>query len=152
MEKSKEEDSDTGNDEGPDEDVDEVATMEDMLEGERLVIAAARHVEMAQRQRQLYQTKKKEAIDSHLLPASERVLCYVADNAQNMCLPNFASEQPGATYYYSPFNVYVFGVVDASKDSLTAYMYPEDIGKKGGNNVASLLMKHLEPPKRHCHY
>ena len=71
------------------------------------------------------------------------MLCYVADYAQNMCLPNFASEQPGATYYYSPFNVYVFGVVDASIDSLTAYMYPEDIGKKGGNNVASLLMRHL---------
>ena len=66
-----------------------------------------------------------------------------------MYLPSFASEQPGATYYYSPLNVYVFGVVDAAIDKLYAYMYMEDIGKKGGNNVASLLMHHLERQAKH---
>ena len=103
MEKSKDEEAIVDPDQGPDDDEEEdTADMDDMLHGERLVLAAARHVEMAQRQRLLYQAKKKEAMDTCLLPPSERVLCFVADYAQNMCLPNFASEQPGATYYYSP--------------------------------------------------
>jgi hypothetical protein len=109
-----------------------------------LVKAAARHVVQAQQQRILYQDKKKEAIATAALPPSQRVLCYVADYAQNMQIPNFASEQPGATYYYSAMNVYVFGVVDAHRDSLNAFIYPEDVAKKGGNNVASLLMLHLQ--------
>jgi hypothetical protein len=61
-----------------------------------------------------------------------------------MQLPNFASEQPGATYYFSAMNAFVFGVVDTQVDCLTAYIYNEDMAKKGGNNVASLLMYHLE--------
>jgi hypothetical protein len=61
-----------------------------------------------------------------------------------MYIPNFAGEQPGATYYYSPMSCYVFGVVDASTDKLSAWMYTEAMAKKGGNNVASLLMHHLE--------
>jgi hypothetical protein len=71
-------------------------------------------------------------------------MCFVADFAQNMNIPNFASEQPGATYYYAPMSVYVFGVVDASQDRLAAYVYIEDQANKGGNNVASLLMLHLQ--------
>jgi hypothetical protein len=78
-----------------------------------------------------------------LLEPSQRILCYVADYAQNMQVPNFASEQPGATYYFSAMNAYVFGVVDANVDALTAYIYNEDLAKKGGNNVTSLLMHHL---------
>jgi hypothetical protein len=41
-------------------------------------------------------------------------------------------------------NAYVFGVVDAAVDCLAAYIYTEDIVRKGGNNVASLLMLHLQ--------
>ena len=87
--------------------------------------------------------KKKEAIETLQGTTPNRVLCYVADYAQNMYVPNFASEQPGATYYYSPMNAYCFGVVDASIDRLTGWIYMEDQAKKGGNNVASLLMHHL---------
>jgi hypothetical protein len=119
----------------------EVATM---LHGEELVKVAARHVEMAQQQRALYQQKRQQAIDTVDRSPAERVLCYVADYAQNMYIPNFAGEQPGATYYYSPMSCYVFGVVDGAIDKLSAYMYTEDTAKKGGNNVASLLMHHLE--------
>jgi hypothetical protein len=95
------------------EDGDAVAVM---LEGEELVKVAAKHVEMAQQQRELYQQKRTDAIDTKDLPPKERVLCFVADYAQNMPIPHFASEQPGATYYYSPLNAYIFGVVDASVD------------------------------------
>jgi hypothetical protein len=115
-----------------------------MLRGEELVKTAARHVEMAQQQRALYQQKRKAAIDTAGLPLEERTLCFVADYAQNMYIPNFAAEQPGATYYYSPLSCYVFGVVDAAIDQLLAYMYTEDTAKKGGNNMASLLMHHLD--------
>jgi hypothetical protein len=115
-----------------------------MEEGEDIVVKAAKHVEMAQQQRILYQQKRKEATATALLRPSERVLCYVADYAQNMYIPNFASEQPGATYYYSPLSCYVFGVVDASRDHLTAWIYTEDTAKKGGNNMVSLRMQQLQ--------
>jgi hypothetical protein len=45
-----------------------------------------------------------------------------------MYIPNFAAtEQPGATYYYSPLNIYPFGVVDASTEPtlLTAFIFSE---------------------------
>ena len=93
-----------------------------MEQGEALIVTVARHVEMAQQQRLLYQQKKKEAMDNVSLHPSQRVLCYVADYAQNMYTPNFASEQPGATYYYSPMICYVFGIVDAATDQLLAWM------------------------------
>ena len=72
--------------------------------------------------------------------------CLVADYSQNLGLPHFGGEQPGDTYYYSPLAVYIFGIVDAScsPDKLYAYGYTEDIGAKGGNNVASLLMLAME--------
>lgn len=72
--------------------------------------------------------------------------CLVADYCQNLGLPHFGGEQPGDTYYYSPLAVYCFGVVDATAtpDRLLAYGYTEDQGAKGGNNVASLLMKALK--------
>jgi hypothetical protein len=62
-----------------------------------------------------------------------------------MALPFFGSSQPGETYYYTPLNVYLFGVVDASKDDhLYGHLYKEGDGKKGGNSVASLIMKTLD--------
>jgi hypothetical protein len=118
--------------------------LEAMVQGEALILAAGRHVEMAQQQRSLYQLKRRTAVATADKRPSERVLCFVADYAQNMYIPNFASEQPGATYYFSPMSCYCFGVVDASKDQLSAWMYTEATAKKGGNNVASLLMHHLE--------
>ena len=40
-------------------------------------------------------------------------------------------------------NVYCFGVVDAASDDLTAMCYLEEDGKKGSNNVASMLWENL---------
>jgi hypothetical protein len=131
---------------GPQEedDVNEEAAAKEMEESEKLVRGAALHVEMAQQQRELYRQKKKEAIATIDKRPAEKVLCYVADYAQNLPIPNFASEQPGATYYYSPLSIYCFGVVDASVDRLTAWLYSEAQAAKGGNNVASLLWAQLE--------
>jgi hypothetical protein len=98
-------------------------------EEEDLVVAAAKHVEMAKAQRLFFVSKKEEA-KQHAAdnkPRTQRTYCFVADFAQNMYVPNFAQEQPGATYYYSPLNVYPFGVVDASTDPtlLTAFIFNE---------------------------
>jgi hypothetical protein len=119
--------------------------MEHLLQNEELVIAASKHVESAQKQRHLYQRKKAEAMATLTSPTEDRVLTFVADYAQNMYIPNYAGEQPGETYYYSPLNVYVFGIVDCcvSPHKLHAMIYTEDQGKKGGNNVVSLLWHHL---------
>jgi hypothetical protein len=87
-------------------------------EQEKLVLEAAKHVEMARAQRQLFVSKKLEAKAKRNLPQKERTYTYVCDFAQNMYLPNFAAEQPGATYYFSPLNAYPFGIVDCSQDPL----------------------------------
>jgi hypothetical protein len=120
--------------------------IEIMMENEELVIEASKHVEMAQIQRKLFQKLKASAVATALLPPEERVVTFVADYSQNMYIPNFAMEQPGETYYYSPLNVSVFGVVNCCVDphKLSALIYTEDQGKKGGNNVVSLLMYELK--------
>jgi hypothetical protein len=117
-----------------------------MLRQENEIIAVAKHVEMAQKQRILFNNKKDIAFLDKDKPKEDRVFTFVADYAQNMYLPNFASSQPGATYYYSPLNEYCFGVVDGSTRPFTLYahVYLEDLGKKGGDNVASMLWKQLK--------
>eukprot|EP00978_Attheya_sp_CCMP212_P034526 scaffold144943_cov28-Attheya_sp.AAC.1 len=70
-----------------------------------------------------------------------------------MQMPWFGANQPGETYYYPPLNVYNLGVVDPAhsdkpgdgetepKDRLYSHVYDEGLGKRGGSNVASLIMK-----------
>ena len=117
-----------------------------MLKQEEEVLSVAKHVEMAQLQRILFNKKKDIAFLDKDKPKEDRVFTFVADYAQNMYLPNFASSQPGATYYYSPLNEYCFGVVDGSTrpSKLYGHIYLEDLGKKGGDNVASMLWKQLK--------
>ena len=118
----------------------------DLDEQEQLVEKAAHHVMMAKKQRDYFNTKKEQAKSTADLPQEQRVFTFVADFAQNMYIPNFAAEQPGATYYYSPLNVYPFGIVDGSTDptELTAHVFYEGEAKKGGNSVASMLWKELK--------
>ena len=54
-------------------------------------------------------------------------------------------DQPRETYFFVPLNIFVLGIVDCNskKDHLHAYMYTEAEGRKGGNLVASLIMKYL---------
>ena len=68
----------------------------------------------------------------------------VGDYFQNLDLPHFGGEQPGETYYFSPLTINGFGVVDYSVEELNAYIYTEGEGKKGGNNVVSLLSHSLK--------
>ena len=96
---------------------------------EDVILAAGHHVKMAREQRELFNTKKIEAREhaSSLRPQGQRTYTFVGDFAQNMYLPNFSAEQPGLTYYFSPLNMYPFGIVDASTEPtlLTTYIYSE---------------------------
>jgi hypothetical protein len=71
--------------------------------------------------------------------------CMVCDYAQNLGLPHFGEEQPADIYYFSELTVNIFGIADVTKKptKMLAYGYTEDQGGKGGNNVASLVMRGL---------
>ena len=68
-----------------------------------------------------------------------------------MELPSYNSEQPGCTYYFSPLTVFNLGVVNHAhayndghvSEHMHAHLNHEGVGKKGTNNVASLIVKTL---------
>ena len=139
------------NDDGDDVEVEveeETPNDLDMGEQESVILKAGRHVEMARKQREYFNHKKQVAKEhrSKGVKQEERTYCFVADFAQNMNIPNFSAEQPGATYYFSPMNVFPFGVVDCSTEpsQLTAHIFSEGEAKKGGNSVASMIWKELK--------
>jgi hypothetical protein len=84
---------------------------------------------------------------------SEKVYTFVVDYGQNMELPSYSynSEQPGCTYYFSPLTVFNLGVVNHAhayndghvSEHMHAHLYHKGVGKKGVNNVASLIEKKL---------
>jgi hypothetical protein len=120
---------------------------------ERMIIRASEHVRMAQVQRLLYVLFVHKARADRLAnkPHSESSYTFVVDYGQNMALPAFHKEQPGCAYYYSPLNIYNGGVVDQAfldengqiTNLLYAHVYHEGEGKKGANNVVSLVYKTL---------
>jgi hypothetical protein len=85
---------------------------------------------------------RKQGVIHH----SDKIITIVVDYCQNFEVPFFGSDQPGDTYYFTPKTVNGFGIVDRrwDKDRLRLYVYGEDEGGKGGNNVWSLIMKFLE--------
>ena len=94
-----------------------------MLE-EILITKMSSHVEAFMAQRQYVQEKAKKAKEDLLnnIPWSQKTLCWCGDYSQNLDLPHFGSEQPGETYYYSPLNIFIFGLCDHATDKLSAYI------------------------------
>jgi hypothetical protein len=141
--------TDALNDEMEDDEIPSEAVKEkegDMLKSEALILAAAEHVDKQQKQRALFRKLKHQARNQNYQAARlTEIHTFVADYAQNMGVPNLAGEQPGKAYYLSPLSAFVFGVVDCSKQktTLAAHTYFETDGKKGGNNVASMLWNEL---------
>ena len=116
------------------------------FEREQKIQEATVHVQMARTQRELVNRKIALARETSDDDHSDRTYTLIVDYGQNMELPMFGHEQPGDTYYYSPLTIYNLGVVDVSHpegDHLYCHIYKEGDGRKGGNNVASLLMKTL---------
>ena len=84
--------------------------------------------------------------DTHnKVPVEHMHIVAIVDFCQNVQLPLHKKDQPGETYFFVPLNIYVLGIVDCNseKSYLHAYMYTEAEGGKGGNLVASLIMKYL---------
>jgi hypothetical protein len=94
------------------------------------------HVDRAKAQREYFNKISTE--DGDVL---------VMDYMQNLGLPHLGAEQSGNTYYYSPLNVFGFGIVNMKTKFLHCLVYDEGEGKKGGNNVASMIMFYLEHQK-----
>ncbi len=83
---------------------------------------------------------------------AKRVYTFVVDYGQNMELPVYNQEQRGCTYYYySPLSIYNLGMVNHGHTyengkvgaHMYAHIYHEGVGKKGANNVSSLIVKTL---------
>jgi hypothetical protein len=121
---------------------------------EQMILRANLHISMARAQRLLYVTLVHKARAHCLmnLPHNLRSYTFVVDYGQNMAVPTFNKEQPGCAYYFSPLNVYNLGKVNQAhvgqdgqpKNHLYAHVYDEGVGKKGENNVVSLIHKTLE--------
>eukprot|EP00957_Ditylum_brightwellii_P029800 2254075-Ditylum_brightwellii.AAC.2 len=120
---------------------------------EEVVREAYLNVVQADKQRELANKKIANAREDNQnnAPHHLRWYCFIMDYSQNLDLPHYGSEQPVKTYYYCPLNINQFGIVDPSDESLKerlyAFVYHEGEGEKGGNNVASLIMKFLGLPE-----
>jgi hypothetical protein len=135
----------------------EAAATTEQEKTEQLLLEAAEHVKMARAQRSLLNAKvEKVREDSqNQVPHATRTRMLVVDCGQNMAMPWFGESQPDKVYYYMPLNVYNLGVVNTSHsedpnppkklplDRLYAHLSQEGQGAKGGDNVASLIMKTL---------
>ena len=79
------------------------------------------------------------------VPVEHMYVVAIVDFYQNVQLPSHKKDQPGETCFFVPLNIYVLDIVDCNslKDHLHEYMYTEVEGGKGGNLVASLIMKYL---------
>ena len=107
-------------------------------------MSESRHVLSAKSQRELANSKKQLAkLDSYKPKSEPKIVTIKIDYSQNLYLPHLGDEQPGDCYYYSPINFYCFGIVDITQEHLHAYIYTEGEGKKGANNVSSLIMHYL---------
>jgi hypothetical protein len=140
-------DSEEDEAESQDKDENERQEQEKQDAEEDFVLNAALHVNRAQAQRTFLNLKHEEAIKNQVpqVAWSESIDVFIGDYCQNMSIPYVGAVQPGETYYFSPLSVFCFGMANlCHKDpTLDAYVYHEGEGKKGGNNVASLVYKFL---------
>jgi hypothetical protein len=121
---------------------------EEVLHREKVIDDAVKHVKMARVQHILVNEKMSKAKEDAAANTihSERFHTFIVDYGQNMQLPWFGTSQPGDTYYYTPLTIFNLGVVDVfhpDGEHLYCHLYKKGDGKKGGDNVASLLMKSL---------
>jgi hypothetical protein len=120
------------------------------MQQEEKMIAAGDHFKAAKAQRQLFNMKianAREDANYNNVPHYRKRRCLVVDYCPLVMLPYFGGVQPGKTHYYWPLNYNTLGCIDPSKEGgnhLYAHLYHEGQGKKGGNNMASLIVKQLK--------
>ena len=114
---------------------------------ENIILQAAIHVKHARAQRALANDKIKQATytndHENKIHHKDKVQTIIMDYCQNLNLPHLGQDQPGDAYYFSPLSIYCFGICDAVTSHLSAFVYDESEGGKGGNNVASLLLQYV---------
>ena len=114
---------------------------------EDIILQAAVHVKHARTQRSLANEKIKQATFCNdavnKVDHKDKVQTIIMDYCQNLNLPHLGEDQPGDAYYFSPLSIYCFGICNAVTSHLSAYVYDESEGGKGGNNVASLLLQYV---------
>jgi hypothetical protein len=139
--------ADSNEEEDTESGVDSPTAVSSYIENEALIAKASAHVKQAKAMRELTNQRMDLAKSDREsgVPFEESQQTFVGDYAQNLDLPHVGAEQPGETYYYSPKNVYIFGCVDGATEprQLTAFTYEEETGKKGSNNVSSLVIEYL---------
>jgi hypothetical protein len=159
-------DDSNNNDDSNDEEIDDAAPIKLAWQSEttihegdtfKLMISAAyMHVKKARNMRSMLVGKADLALqwtnkvndateitDNHWHDAVD---CLVGNYCQNLALPYMGEHQPGGICYFSSLMINCFGIANVGlpKAQLNAYIYHEGEGTKGGNNVASLIMKHLD--------
>jgi len=123
---------------------------EELLEGaiqaaELNLSKAKKHVVQYQIQREasnFFISVAKLDLTNRLPPSFQRKVLTI-DMGQNLAVPNFAADQVGNVYYFSPLTVYFFGFVDnvAPKEEMKAYIWHEGEGNRDANNICSCLLK-----------
>ena len=116
---------------------------------ENIILKAATHVRQTRSQRQLANLKIEQAKFTNdevmaVMSQDQKVQTIIIDYCQNLNLPHLGEDQPGDAYYFSPMSIFCFGVCNAINNELTAYVYDESEGAKGGNNVASLVIDYVK--------
>ena len=120
---------------------------------EQEILKASRHVENAIGMRGYLNRYIKTARQDvrKKIVWSKRTNVLIGDYAQYMFLPHFGEKQPGESYYYVPLNVSNFGMANVAAcnsrgevcDHLYSHVYKEGTARRGGNEVALLVMKTL---------
>ena len=114
---------------------------------EDIVLQAAIHVKHVRTQRALANDKVKSATfandKANKVPHQDKVQTIIMDCCQNLSLPHLGEDQPVDAYYFSPLSIFCFGRCDTVSNHLSAYVYDESEGGKGGNNVASLILQYV---------
>ena len=120
----------------------------DDIQLESNLLRSAAHIAQARAQRtyvnECIRLAKQDYTDNLYFYCRRFVITF--DYAQNLGIPHFGDEQPGDTYYFSPLNLYVFGVANNAlpNNHLHGYLYHEGEGKKGAVNVASMVMHYIK--------
>jgi hypothetical protein len=104
---------------------------------EDMIIKSVRHVRTASGQRKYLKSAVAQARADLMnnLPHKGRHYCLIGDYAQNLGLPNLGESQPGETYYWVPYYIYVFGLVNC------AHLYPD--GETAEDNIGDHMQAHV---------
>ena len=84
--------------------------------------------------------ENSKLVNDHLPPhRNKKHISITIDMGQNITYPNLAGEQAGDTYYLSCINAFDFGIVNNVTELMGLFIWNEDEGKRGADNITSCL-------------